>query len=178
VQTAHSHARALIRRLGPPMAAGAVVAGSVVTSGALRGRPASGAPPLAAAAVSTPVKVWEQVLPGAGIRESSPTPGVLDGGGPSVVVGSLNGKVYAFHESDGSATPGWPQQTTNGIDSSPSIADTNGDGAKLDEFFVDDAGVVHVTVSKRAKSYLLHNFKKTRGWYEVRLRATAQPASR
>ncbi|HMC51133.1 MAG TPA: hypothetical protein VKI64_00110, partial [Acidimicrobiales bacterium] len=129
MQTAHSHARALIRRLGPPMAAGAVVAGSVVTSGALRGRPASGAPPLAAAAVSTPVKVWEQVLPGAGIRESSPTPGVLDGGGPSVVVGSLNGKVYAFHESDGSATPGWPQQTTNGIDSSPSIADTNGDGA-------------------------------------------------
>jgi hypothetical protein len=38
--------------------------------------------------------------------------------------------------------------------------------------------VVHVTVSKRAKSYLLHNFKKTRGWYEVHLRATAQPASR
>jgi hypothetical protein len=58
------------------------------------------------------------------------------------------------------------------------LDDTNGDGAKLDEFFVDDAGVVHVTVSKRAKSYLLHNFKKTRGWYEVRLRATAQPASR
>ena len=50
--------------------------------------------------------------------------------------------------------------------------------AALDDTFVDDAGVVHVTVSKRAKSYLLHNFKKTRGWYEVHLRATAQPASR
>jgi hypothetical protein len=58
------------------------------------------------------------------------------------------------------------------------LDDTNGDGAKLDEFFVDEAGVVHVTVSKRAKSYVLHNFEKTRGWYEVRLRATAQPADR
>ncbi len=57
------------------------------------------------------------------------------------------------------------------------LDDTNGDGAKLDEFSVDDAGVVHVTVSKQAKSYVLHNFEKTRSWYEVRLRATAEPAS-
>lgn len=58
------------------------------------------------------------------------------------------------------------------------LDDANGDGAKLDEFFVDDAGVVHVTVSKRAKSYVLHNFEKTRSWYEVHLRATATPAGR
>ena len=58
------------------------------------------------------------------------------------------------------------------------LDDTNGDGAKLDEFYVDDAGAVHVTVSKQAKSYLLHNFEKTRSWYEVRLRATAEPATR
>ena len=58
------------------------------------------------------------------------------------------------------------------------LDDTNGDSAKLDEFFVDGAGVVHVTVSKRAKSYLLHNFEKTRGWYEVHIRATAQSAGR
>jgi hypothetical protein len=56
--------------------------------------------------------------------------------------------------------------------------DANRSGASLDEFFFDDAGVVHVTVSKRAKSYLLHNFEKTRSWYEVHLRATAQPAGR
>jgi hypothetical protein len=56
--------------------------------------------------------------------------------------------------------------------------DVNRGGASLDEFFFDDAGVVHVTVSKRAKSYLLHNFEKTRSWYEVHLRATAGPAGR
>jgi hypothetical protein len=58
------------------------------------------------------------------------------------------------------------------------LSDANGGGATLDEFFFDDAGVVHVTVSKRAKSYVLHNFEKTRSWYEVHLRATAQPAGR
>ena len=58
------------------------------------------------------------------------------------------------------------------------LDDANGGGAKLDEFYVDDAGAVHVTVSKQAKSYLLHNFEKTRSWYEVRLRATAEPAGR
>jgi hypothetical protein len=50
-------------------------------------------------------------------------------------------------------------------------------GAELDEFFFDEAGVVHVTVSKQAKSYLLHNFEQTRDWYDVRLRATALPAN-
>jgi hypothetical protein len=58
------------------------------------------------------------------------------------------------------------------------LDDVNGVGARLDEFFLDDAGVVHVTVSKRAKSYVLHNFEKTRSWYEVHLRATAEPAGR
>jgi hypothetical protein len=58
------------------------------------------------------------------------------------------------------------------------LEDATGDGARLDEFFVDAEGTIHVTVSKRAKSYLLHNFEKTRGWYDVHLRATATPASR
>ena len=58
------------------------------------------------------------------------------------------------------------------------LDDVSSDGATLDEFFLDEAGLVHVTVSKRAKSYLLHNFEKTRSWYEVHLRATAGPAGR
>jgi hypothetical protein len=56
--------------------------------------------------------------------------------------------------------------------------DADHGGAKLDEFFLDDAGIIHVTLSKEAKSYLLHNFEKTRGWYEVRQRATSQPTTR
>jgi hypothetical protein len=121
----HLSVRALNRRLGPPVAAGVLILGSVV---AVDLAASPGARP-ALAAPATPTLAWEKVLPGATIRESSATPGVLDGAGNSVVVGSLDGKVYAFHESDGSATPGWPVQTSNGINSSASIADTNGDGA-------------------------------------------------
>ena len=58
------------------------------------------------------------------------------------------------------------------------LDDANREGAKLDEFFVDSAGAIHVTISKQAKSYVLHNFAKTRGWYDVHLRATAMPTSR
>ena len=58
------------------------------------------------------------------------------------------------------------------------LEDANGGGAKLDEFFFDASGAIHVTVSKRAKSYVLHNFEKTRGWYDVHLRATAMPEGR
>ena len=57
------------------------------------------------------------------------------------------------------------------------LEDAAKSGAKLDEFYFDEAGVVHVTVSKQARSYLLHNFEQTRDWYDVRLRATAPPAS-
>jgi hypothetical protein len=57
------------------------------------------------------------------------------------------------------------------------LEDATEGGAELDEFFFDSAGVVHVTVSKRARSYLLHNFEQTRDWYDVRLRATAPPAN-
>src|SRR5205807_5427915 len=42
--------------------------------------------------------------------------------------GSLDHKVYAVHGSDGSAVGGWPVTTTSPIKSSPSAADTDGDG--------------------------------------------------
>ena len=66
--------------------------------------------------------VWSKDLPGAQFRASSPTTATLDGGGPAMVVGSLNGKVYAYHLSDGSAASGWPVQLDKPIDSSPSVA--------------------------------------------------------
>ena len=62
------------------------------------------------------------------VRESSPLAVDLDGGGGDVVIGTNSGLVYAVHGSDGSAVPGWPQQTTDGINSSASAADTDGDG--------------------------------------------------
>lgn len=68
------------------------------------------------------------------VRESSPLVVDLDGGGADVVVGTNSGLVYAVHGSDGSAVPGWPQQTTDGINSSASAADTDGDG--MPELFI------------------------------------------
>ena len=49
------------------------------------------------------------------------------------------------------------------------------DNAKLDDFHIDDQGTVHVTLSKQARSYVLHKFGPTKDWYNVRLSATAVP---
>jgi len=61
----HLSVRALNRRLGPPVAAGVVILGSVVAVDFAAGpitRPAAAAP-------ATPTLAWEKVLPGAAIRE-------------------------------------------------------------------------------------------------------------
>jgi hypothetical protein len=53
--------------------------------------------------------------------------------------------------------------------------DAQNDHAQLQQFSVDEQGTVHVTLYKQAKSYVLHNFKPTRDWYNVRVSASAVP---
>jgi hypothetical protein len=53
--------------------------------------------------------------------------------------------------------------------------DADGDGATLAAFTVDEQGTVHVTLSKKAKSYVLHNFGPTKHWYDVSVTASATP---
>jgi Flp pilus assembly protein TadG len=53
--------------------------------------------------------------------------------------------------------------------------DARDDHAHLDTWDIDAQGAVHVTLSKEAKSYVLHNFKPTRDWYHVRASASAIP---
>ncbi len=53
--------------------------------------------------------------------------------------------------------------------------DADGDQATLAAFRVDDDGTVHVTLSKQAKSYVLHNFGPTKNWYKVSKTASAVP---
>jgi Flp pilus assembly protein TadG len=47
------------------------------------------------------------------------------------------------------------------------------DGAFLEAFTQQPNGTVKVTVSKQARSYLLHRFSATRAWYEIKESATA-----
>ena len=65
---------------------------------------------------------------------SSPALGDLDGDGDlEVVVGSSDNKVYAWHHDGTTVTfpdsPGWPRATGGGVNSSPALADLDGDGS-------------------------------------------------
>ncbi len=60
---------------------------------------------------------------------SYPAFGDLDGDGDlEVVIGALDGQVYAFHH-DGTPVNGWPQPTMGAPVNSPAIGDIDGDGA-------------------------------------------------
>ena len=63
------------------------------------------------------------------------------------------------------------------VDSARTVAqqDANNDGAQLATFDVDEQGTVRVTLSKQARSYVLHNFGPTKDWYNVRISASAVP---
>jgi putative cell wall-binding protein len=84
--------------------------------------------PADAATFPTPGPTWTRTLPGAPVYESSPALADLGATGSlDIVVGAWDGKVYALHP-DGSTVAGWPQATTNQINSSPTAADVDGDG--------------------------------------------------
>jgi hypothetical protein len=79
---------------------------------------------------------WSRVLDdnGSPVEQSSPNIATLDGDGPSVVVGDARGAVYAYHLDDGSPVSGWPVQLGVPVDSTPSVAPTN--GSPYDTVFV------------------------------------------
>jgi putative cell wall-binding protein len=81
-----------------------------------------------AAAADLPV-VWQQALPGAQVRESSPALVDLDGSGTlDVLVGARDGRLHGLRGTDGGTVAGWPQATTHPINSSPAVGDVTGDG--------------------------------------------------
>ncbi|HEY2430848.1 MAG TPA: FG-GAP-like repeat-containing protein, partial [Acidimicrobiales bacterium] len=73
-----------------------------------------------------PELTWERRFPGVTFRESSPVDARL--GRPAVVVGALNGDVYALDASTGAGLPGWPVATGHPVNSSPAAADLYGTG--------------------------------------------------
>ncbi len=79
----------------------------------------------AAPASAAPVRKWERSV--GVIKESSPV--LVDvGGTPTVLVGSQDRNLYGFRATDGANAAGWPQLTTSPLNSSPAVADTDGDG--------------------------------------------------
>jgi len=83
----------------------------------------------AAPAFAAPTMVWHRALPAA-VVASSPAPVTLPDGSIGIAFGAHDDKLYVVKAGDGSDAPGWPQQTTNPIDSSPAIASTDGSGAQ------------------------------------------------
>ena len=80
-----------------------------------------------AEAVTTPTLKWQVRNVGV-VRESSPLTYDVNGDGQlDIVFGSRDGNVRVLHAADGSPVPGWPQNAGDPIDSSPAIADTDGD---------------------------------------------------
>ena len=102
-------------------------------AGAGRGMATAAAAP--AGTLSFPLAWSVGPLPDAGapIAEGSPGVAILDGGGPSVVVGDRAGRVYAYHLSGGAALPGWPVDAEFSVDSTPSVAQLAG---RFDSVFV------------------------------------------
>ena len=67
-------------------------------------------------------------MPGSDNYLTAPALADLDDDGTlEIVVGSIDGSVYAYHY-DGSAVAGWPQRTAGEIHDAPSCADLDGDG--------------------------------------------------
>ena len=68
-------------------------------------------------------------LPGWGSGESAPARADVGADGDlDIVFGSRDGKVWALQGRDGAVVSHWPQQLSHSIDSSPSLADVDGDG--------------------------------------------------
>ena len=120
--------RTLVAALGAILCGGALVA-------AVPG-------PEASATVGLTVSLkWAELLgAGSAIVNSSPALATLDGGGPSIVVGSrMNGCEYAVHLSNGSTTSGWGHICPgDAIDSTASVLSA---GGGLDDVIVTDGDV-------------------------------------
>jgi len=126
----------------PVPAPGPSGAAPAQSTAAQRSSPGGAASPSGGSPASRPVTprlVWERDLPGVTIRESSPV--VANLGRSAVVVGALDGRLYAFTMSDGRTVTGWPAQTNAPINSSPAAADVAGVG--MDQVFVGSGTADH-----------------------------------
>ncbi|HYD08884.1 MAG TPA: cell wall-binding repeat-containing protein [Acidimicrobiales bacterium] len=87
------------------------------------------APDGADAATTDVTEVWRRDIPGATVRESSPSLMDLDADGRlDIVFGAHDRRIHALHGTTGANVAGWPVGVTDKVDSSVSSADIDGDG--------------------------------------------------
>ncbi len=123
---------------------GRVVLGAALLTVALLGAGSSGAEAATQAHAPSLSLIWTQTVNDTGgpIALSSPNVANLPGG-RSVVVGDRAGHVWAFHLASGTGVAGWPVNTGVPIDSTPSVADTAGNG--LDSVFIGEGNAATPT---------------------------------
>jgi hypothetical protein len=108
----------------------------------------------AAASAPTLTQLWSQIVTtGSGSSGLSAVSGYHTGGATvgdllangqmDVVVGTPDGRVWAFNGSTGAVLPGWPQSVGGALDTNPSLADLNGDGTE-EVIATSESGNVYV----------------------------------
>lgn len=94
----------------------------------------------------------------------------LEVGSPVIVRAQLDG---AAHDAANDAAA--ELLHSRNADQARAMADTDAakEGATVQNFQIDDKGVVHVTLEKQARSVLLKNIDRFKSWYDVRVSVTS-----
>jgi hypothetical protein len=93
-------------------------------------------------------------------------------GSPFITKAILDGQV---HDAANDAAHEYFQNHDRDRAQAVAQQDADDDHATLTAFDIDEQGTVRVTLSKQARSYVLHNFGPTKDWYTVKITASAVP---
>jgi hypothetical protein len=97
---------------------------------------------------------------------------VVELGSPLVARATLDSTA---HDAAGDAAHEYLQNRDSAKAQQVALDDATNGHAKLTAFAIDEQGVVRVTLSKQAKSYVLHRIDQLKGWYDVTVTASATP---
>jgi Flp pilus assembly protein TadG len=94
----------------------------------------------------------------------------VDAGSPLIVRAQVDG---AAHDAANDAAAEYLQSRNADAARAKAEADATKEGASIEKFEIDNQGLIHVTVYKRARSILLGKWNKLKSWYDVRVSVTS-----